>query len=232
MTADSKWLCIIFTLVTCVATPTSAETDVDRVQRIMEKAARQGSAMYQAELERRRSSGPLQQLPDLGRGASVPSPEELAKQYAELKKEAEGEHKGLLVFVSASMPIASLELLADQVGKVGGTLVLRGFIGGMHKGAMPETMKFLRPLAERGADVEVNPEAFDRFSVEVVPTFAIVSRHMDCAAEICDGAAALVAGDVSLEYALEEVTRKGGRGSAEAGRYLKLLRVSSKRSGG
>jgi conjugal transfer pilus assembly protein TrbC len=117
--------------------------------------------------------------------------------------------QGLLVFVSFSMPEATLTRLVDQAARARATLVLRGLrqrLAARHRRA------HAAPDRHRQVAVQIDPQAFDRFSITRTPTFVLVR----------DGAASkrlrrrhvhrrrpvrAAAGDVSLDYALRYFER-------------------------
>lgn len=111
---------------------------------------------------------------------------------------------GLLVFVSLSMPRPSLERLLDQAARAHATVVLRGLVNG----SLRNTVETVQPLlgARQGA-LQIDPQAFDRFDVQRVPSFVLVRdgvRPQSCASGTCAPASDFVrvAGDVTLDYAL------------------------------
>lgn len=75
-------------------------------------------------------------------------------------------HSQLLVFVSSSMPEASLKGVWKSVHKVGGKLVLRGLVGGTFKG----TQSYIQDL---GIVADIDPTKFEEFKVKEVPTFIL-----------------------------------------------------------
>lgn len=124
----------------------------------------------------------------------------------------------LLVFVSFSMPEASLERLVDQAERSDAVLVLRGFDQGSLKGTAARVQKL---IGQRKVTFQIDPQAFERFDVHAVPTFVLtagVGASLPCAAGQCypsDGYA-LVSGDVSIDYALEHIERRAPRLRAQA----------------
>lgn len=116
---------------------------------------------------------------------------------------------GLLVFVSFSLPEPTLHRLIDQAARIGGTLILRGFIDG----SMQATALRVRELiGNRQVGFQIDPQMFDKYGVTVAPTFVVVNGSD---AEGCKGTAcaktekfAAVAGDVSVDYALEHVAKQ------------------------
>lgn len=136
----------------------------------------------------------------------------------------QGPQQDLLIFVSTSMPKKALTMLGEQARATGAVLVLRGMKGPLGKpGTMDATMKALEPIAATGAALQINPEAFDRYNVTAVPTFVIAAKEEGCGNDSCATKAHALAGDVSLEYALEEWSNRGGAAGRLADLYLKRL---------
>jgi conjugal transfer pilus assembly protein TrbC len=161
------------------------------------------------------------------RNPSAADPEKLAKQYGR-QFQTPFPQDELLVFVSTSMPEESLKRLARQTKRAGGVLVLRGFKGGLKKGAMQETLRALKPLADAGANIQIDPEAFTRFGITAAPSFVLAAPDEDCAQaqnpqKQCRWSAARLSGDVSLDYALEHWTKNGGRAGDIAQKFLSRL---------
>lgn len=127
----------------------------------------------------------------------------------------------LLVFVSLSMPPETLRLLAEQAGRAGAVLVLRGLKQDSMRLTLAEVQKI---LGGQSAPWQINPEAFRRFAVEQAPTFVLARPVAACQGRCPEQAAApaesyvKAVGDVSLDYALEAVARgaAGWRDLAEA----------------
>ncbi len=78
----------------------------------------------------------------------------------------------LVVFVSMSMPNASLKRIAFETARVGGVMVLRGFVND----SLKQTISATREFANLGAQLQVNPELFKSYNVQSVPTF-VLSRN-------------------------------------------------------
>src|SRR5207244_428616 len=111
----------------------------------------------------------------------------------------------LLIFVSFSMPEPTLGRLVDQAARAGGTLVLRGLVD---NSLQKTVVRVQRLIGERMVGFQIDPQAFDRFSVSATPTFVLIKDGAvpaPCAAGTCFPATSFVstAGDVSLDYALE-----------------------------
>jgi conjugal transfer pilus assembly protein TrbC len=137
-----------------------------------------------------------------------------------------GDREQLLVFISASVPRESLRRLARQAASVGAPLVLRGVAGG----GFPATAKFIRDIldependdrspatssneihSQRKPRALIDPTLFARFDVRQVPAVVLVPDGA-CMAGIraCPDATPAhvhVAGDVTLDYALDHIAR-------------------------
>ena len=103
------------------------------------------------------------------------------------------------------MPEAALSRLVDQAARAGATLVLRGLVDGSLQRTV---LRAQRLIGERKVGFQIDPQAFDRFSVSVTPTFVLIKDGAvpaPCAAGTCFPSSSFVstAGDVSLDYALE-----------------------------
>lgn len=123
----------------------------------------------------------------------------------------------LRIYITLAMPRASLQLLTEQAARSGAVLVLRG----LKANSMRETIAAVASLiGERKVAWLIDPEAFTRYGIERAPTFVLslgahpapgVSCGSTCRAE---EAFLSVAGDVSLDHALETLARQ--RPEAEA----------------
>lgn len=143
--------------------------------------------------------------------------------------EAVREGPTLLVFVSFSMPSASLSRLVDQAARIRAILVLRGFV----EGSLQKTVLQAQNLiGQRKVGFQIDPQAFDRFSVGVTPTFVLLKAGAlpaPCAAGICFPTSSYVsvAGDVSIDYALEYFKRSAPAFRRDAGTILDTLKGRS-----
>ena len=118
----------------------------------------------------------------------------------------------LVVFVSGSIPEPSLQALFEQAADAGALVVFRGVQGntflemaswleGLFKGRAPETLPRM----------VIDPRLFKRFGIEAVPAFALSGDGICTGPEgTCQGESgrdtALVAGNVTLDYALRALT--------------------------
>lgn len=132
----------------------------------------------------------------------------------------------LLVFVSFSMPEAVLERLAQQASRAGATLLLRGLL----EDSLPKTVaRVQRVIGARPVSFQIDPQAFERFSVTATPSFVLVkdrSGLIPCATGTCFavGSYALAVGDVSIDYALRFMQRTAPKFAPEANAFLTRMR--------
>jgi len=130
-----------------------------------------------------------------------------------------------LLFVSSSMPIATLRTYAVQLERAKGVLAFRGMPGGLHKvGPMAKlAAEILRidpgcegpACAMRDIQLIVDPLVFRQHGVERVPALAMIEGDPTRAwcerDEESPTAAHIVYGDAALSGLLEEYRRLGGR---------------------
>lgn len=116
----------------------------------------------------------------------------------------------LFVFISSSMPKRTLADLSKELERVNGTFV----IAGLPNQSWTELVSWIRSLESAGvtAPVQVYPQLFSEHKVDQVPLFLV------CEESACDK----LAGNVSLEWALERMTEFGETKRASA--LLKAMR--------
>ena len=136
-------------------------------------------------IERAREAHPF---PDIERIRRVPLPAlprstpatpdmdiaAIARRHLELKAQhdATATAQTLRIFVSLSMPQASLRLLTGQAERAQATLVLRG----LKNDSMKQTLETVQALiGERKVNWQIDPEAFVRYGVRHAPTFVLLT---------------------------------------------------------
>jgi len=150
----------------------------------------------------------------------------LTSQPHQLEANGSQRGPGLIVFISLAMPRPTLDRLLDQAARANASVVLRGFA----EGSLRHTVAQLHPLiAQRSIAVQVDPPAFDRFAVTRVPSFVLLrdgTRPQPCKVGTCVAPTDYlqVAGDVSLDYALEHMQRAAPTFQQEADHFLARLR--------
>ena len=132
----------------------------------------------------------------------------------------------LLIFISFSMPQPALSRLVDQAARAGATVLLRGLVDGS---LQKTVLRAQQLIGTRKVAFQIDPQAFDRFSVSVTPTFVLIKNGAvlaPCAAGTCFPSASFVstAGDVSLDYALEFFDRAAPNFGPSAQLFLAKMR--------
>ena len=152
--------------------------------------------------------------------------QEIAKQYEQRALARPSDE--LMIFASFTMPRESLRRLIQQAGRVGGYVVLNGFLNN----SMAATSKAINELGESGSNVSINPKAFEKYRIKSVPTMVIAKPSVE--EKLDEDGCALpstyvsISGDVSLDYMLEEVARRSEAFKVAADGYLRQIRVSGK----
>ncbi|MDY7574447.1 type-F conjugative transfer system pilin assembly protein TrbC [Actimicrobium sp. CCI2.3] len=209
----------------CAAQPVITDADLDRER----ERYRTPSA---AELDAAAPSIPnIESLPKPA-GTQEVDIEALARRFEANRERIAGAQglmtgPSLLVFVSLTMPEPALVRLAAQAARAHAVLLLRGF----ENGSLKQTMTHVRRLiGTQQVAWQIDPQAFDRFAVSKAPTFVLVRggvQAQQCGEATClpPGAYVSVAGDVSLDYALDFIARTAPRFGHEANGFLDKLRV-------
>lgn len=133
---------------------------------------------------------------------------------------------GLFVFISLSMPQATLQRLVDQAARAKASVFIRGFVDGSLRSTVAQVQAL---IGQRQVAIQIDPQAFDRFSIERVPSFVLVrdgTRPVSCASGTCAPPLAFVrsTGDVSLDYALEHMQRRAPQFTKDAAGFLRRLK--------
>lgn len=171
-------------------------------------------------------SGPAPRTPpaiplELGKGVD---PAAIAARFKDMQPTGGPDHE-LLIFVSTSIPKATLVKLGEQAKTAGGILVMRGVKGGLQqKNALAVMASELQPVAATGVDIQIHPELFTRYNVSAVPTFVLAREVTDCGTDACAARMTSLAGDVSLDFALERFTASPDARLAQLAR-AKLARL-------
>jgi len=142
-------------------------------------------------------------------------------------KKAQITYFPVMIFVSSSIPKASLKDLMIQAKKSGAVLVFRGLIGGLKN-----TAKFLGDISRDNVQAIIDPRLFDLFNIEVVPTIVVLKEAtQDCN---IDGDCKItpihdrISGNITLDYALETIVNGKGETSSIASKFLVKIRAGTK----
>ena len=137
----------------------------------------------------------------------------------------------LRIFITLDMPRASLELLVDQATRAGAVLLLRGLKSHSMRTTLANVSEV---IGERQVAWVIDPQAFSRFAIVHAPTFVLsVDRDTSTLeSSTCTGSCETpapfvsVAGDVSLDFALETMLRHRPDIAGRAEPILKRLRAA------
>lgn len=219
--------------------PVVTEADIERARRetptVTEQDVELAWQKYALPSEAGHRSAP-QNSPNL---ESLPQPatsvpvdlEALARGYAaqsDAMTQAQGltTGPGLFIFVSLTMPRATLQHLVDQAARAKAAIVIRGFANGSLRDTVAQVQGL---IGKRQVAIQIDPLAFDRFAISKVPSFVLVrdgTRPVACASGSCAPADSFLraTGDVSLDYALEHMQRAAPAFGPAAELFLKRLR--------
>jgi conjugal transfer pilus assembly protein TrbC len=129
-----------------------------------------------------------------------------------------------MVFASFTMPNESLKRLIADANRAGGVVVMRGF----KDGSIKATALAIQGLGEASGNVQVNPNAFTKYRISAVPAVVLVkpegSDLVDNQGCALPDKYVMVAGDVGLSYALEEIERRSAQFQQMAARYGRPLK--------
>ena len=219
--------------------PVVTEADIERAQRetptVTEQDVELARQKYALPSEAGHRSAPLNS-PNL---EALPQPatpvlvdlEALARGYAgqsNAMTQAQGltTGPGLFIFVSLSMPRATLQGLVDQAARAKAAIVIRGFANGSLRDTVAQVQGL---IGKKQVAIQIDPLAFDRFAISKVPSFVLVrdgTRPVACASGSCAPADSFLrtTGDVSLDYALEHMQRSAPAFGPAAELFLKRIR--------
>ncbi len=177
---------------------------------------------------------PLPGLPRITPGRPAIDIEALARQHAPTQNQnpnATRDSPALRIFVTLAMPEASLRLLVEQAQRAGATLLLRG----LKDRSMKQTLASVQALIGSSKVAwQIDPEAYTRYGIRHAPTFVLTRATADREASpgTCTGncvattAYFSVAGDVSLDYALDTIVRRHPDAGQVAAPFLQRLRTT------
>jgi len=132
------------------------------------------------------------------------------KSYEKIKADAKCSKAkdGFYIFVSFSLPKTLLETLDKTARKIGARLVIRG----LKDNSFKETLKYIKEIKQEGIIIDVDPEIFKRFQVNLTPAFVISeNQKFD-----------KIVGNVSIAYALSRFA-SDGENKELSNKYLKRL---------
>lgn len=220
--------------------PVVTDADIERARReqpnITDQDMARARQKYRAPSEAELNTAPVPTQPNID---ALPQPktnapidlEALAKGYSaqsDAMAQAQGfaTGPGLFVFISLSMPQATLQRLIDQATRAQASVFIRGFTGGSLRTTVAQVQGL---IGQRQIAIQIDPLAFDRFAIERVPSFVLVrdgTRPVSCASGTCAPPEAFLrtTGDVSLDYALEHMQRRAPQFARDAAGFLRRIK--------
>lgn len=177
---------------------------------------------------------PLPGLPRITPGRPAIDIEALARQHAPTphqNPDATRDPTALRIFVTLAMPEASLRLLVNQAQRAGATLLLRG----LKDRSMKQTLASVQALIGTSKVAwQIDPEAYTRYGIRHAPTFVLTRATADreVSPGTCTGSCVAttaffsVAGDVSLDYALDTIVRRHPDAGQVVAPFLQRLRTT------
>jgi type-F conjugative transfer system pilin assembly protein TrbC len=136
------------------------------------------------------------------------------------KLKSKKNQNSLLIFISSSIPKASLIRYSNDINKVGGVLALRGLIDNSFK----KTVSFIYELNKNGTRAIIDPNSFKKFNIDHVPQILLISDN-NCQELECNITPLhdRISGNVTLKYALEKISKDGEFTKEKAKKLLKNL---------
>jgi conjugal transfer pilus assembly protein TrbC len=140
--------------------------------------------------------------------------------------EGMGEAPRFIAFASTAMPPAALRQMIDDVTRAGGVVVFRGLPQNSAK-ALTAALARVAREGEQLDGVGIDPRLFRAFAVEAVPAYVVTTSDFD----LCDGFDCQtqvpphdrMAGNVTVQHALETFASGGGPGARIAAQHLARL---------
>jgi conjugal transfer pilus assembly protein TrbC len=173
----------------------------------------------------------LENLPPMKGDAD---PASLARRYEQSRRGAQtarAQPSGptLYVFVSLTMPPASMASILDQAARSAAVIKVRG----LQDRSIKKTAETIRTLiGERNIAMEIDPDAFKRYGVKAVPAVVLaspVNSSSTCTDAACipDNSFAIITGDVTIDHALDLINRQYPPLASAARTYIKRIRSPS-----
>lgn len=138
---------------------------------------------------------------------------DLSESIAYSEEKTTEESVSVYVLVSVSMPNASLMRLARDSKDAGIPLVFRGVPETKQETDKkplpllnPQSISAFQPLIESGASVELNPEIFSEYGIKEAPVLLFVRESSSGCPQA--PSALLIPGDVTLGFALDQITER------------------------
>lgn len=151
----------------------------------------------------------------------------IEKERLAVTDQLEKERISVLVFVSSSMPENTIKQIMISTEKIGGTILLQGFVDGDFAKTREWLLNIMGSDAESSLNpnLAIDPTAFDRFDISTVPVYMAISGGLAaCTNDQCPiPEHILLSGNVEVPWAL----RKLGDGKPEWQSQLYNLAVTA-----
>ncbi len=143
--------------------------------------------------------------------------------YQKLKQSScdngQGIYQGLYIFVSFSMPKTMLNQYDKIARHLGAKLVIRG----LKNNSFKETIAYIKEINAQGTVIEINPQMFKEFEINLVPAFVMTDGDKD------GNKASLkfdkLIGNVSIVYVIEKFVSQGDLSTLAKSYSDKLARL-------
>lgn len=146
----------------------------------------------------------------------------LAQRYAQ--KAQASRRDEVMLFASFTMPPAALQRLVAAAGKIGAPVIFRGF----KNNSLKDTSAAVQALGQRDGALLINPNAFTKYQVKSVPMLVLVKAdgldQVDAEGCALPDVFVSVAGDVSIDFALDAIAQRSPEFAPIATRILRQYR--------
>ncbi len=130
----------------------------------------------------------------------------------------------VLIFVSFSMPPASLTQWFNQAEKIQAPIVIRGLVDQSFQKTQTQVHALLK---EGSGGFILDPRLFEQYQINQVPAVIVRDTSASCLPnQSCIYPYDVVYGDVSLEYALQTIAQQG-ENAAVAQNLLQKMRENA-----
>ncbi len=159
----------------------------------------------------------------------LPAENQAGRLAANLSTSRQGQGPEIIVFMSLSVPGASLREWSLEAARIGAPLVLRG----VTKGGLRATVKRVGAHLAEGAGAAIDPRLFRLFEVTTVPAVVVVPGGVPaCKSRGCASDPSpphdRIKGNIGLDAALSIIALEGGPGRETARHHLWKLRGNHK----
>lgn len=125
----------------------------------------------------------------------------------DLKEEHSGSDKDYrYIFISTSMPKQALKEIFSKATKEEALIVLRGFKNNSY---LETQAYFSNLIRETNTGFVIDPELFDTYKINVVPSF-VISKAIECEGRKCSTPLHdKISGNISIDYGFDSLSKDG-----------------------